>query len=203
MLTKLENNQIYQTIKNTQYSSLTTATLLSYLDAIKKLGPAQLPLLKWIAELYRLKALEDIDGDIGVIRSNYQAYVTRMMQTLMGYPTTTHIHDEIYTVDMAQATLSGGASTNLQLRAAVAAKQISCAWIAVWYDTAPGTSYTIDIHEDSGSDIEEIHIYPAECGKKKWTYLDTSTDNKALQADISGGGGTEVVGIVSCTCTFT
>lgn len=200
---QLKKNLIYQKYASTAFSAITTANLLTDINAITGARIEDIPLIKWLTFLYQQKTKVDIDADINTITNTYLQPMYRAWGVLLGPPSNAHIHDRTYRVDMAQATLSSGSSSNLQLRAASAGYTISLAWFILWYDTAPSTSYTIDIHEESGSDIEELHVYPAECGKVFWTYLDTTTDNKKLECDIAGGAGTEVVGIISNTCIFT
>jgi hypothetical protein len=119
--------------------------------------------------------------------------------SLDGLPT-----DSSFDIEAADHTLAGGALNNSPVCAAVASKKIYAAWILWTWDTAPAANYAFAYHEeDQGADHWNTAT-PTQNGHRRWFmfYQTSVANNKALQVNISGGAGAEVLRSVCCRTTI-
>lgn len=110
-----------------------------------------------------------------------------------------------YTITKTSHALAAGVLANAELIAAVAAERTSLAWVIVSWDIDPAAFYTLSFHEAGGGVVPPIaYLPPGFRGNRKvYVYVDTATVNTALQVDLAGGAGVEVIDIITSTIQFT
>lgn len=198
----LEKNRIYQKYKNTAYSSVTTANVIADLDALPGVGLENQLLIAYLSWLFKMKATEDLEGDMSVVRTNYLLPMYRQMSAMFGGTAASHMHDETHYIEVVAVTLSSGTTSNTQLLAADSNEKYGIPWIALSWDTAPGNQYFIDLHEADGSTIVDVSFDSVYAGQRAWVFADTATVNKAVQGSFSGGSGAENLFCVLSYCKW-